>query len=367
MTRSRLATMRCTLMPGRCGSRSIFVTSTRSALRNITGYFSGLSSPSVTDERDHVDGLAEVVDGGADEVADVLDEQIVELAPGKVVQRVVDHLGVEVTGRSGRDRLAPNARGPQPLGVVVGGEIAGERADAMPAAERARGRFEHRGLAGARRSHQVDRDHAARRESARDCAPPCARCRPESARAPPPARARDRRIRTCRTSRHLHLDPIEHDLVARRESRRRRRSAAQRSGPPRRDRPAASRARPVRPAPSATSSSRASQIGAFAERRRTPCVNSSTSTPDSSPMRTDSRCTPDGAARTHLRVDALDQRLNDRVLVHRTHVSAPNARRTLREEAVEAFGEVGAVGDAAQVIELAIEMDVEPIHARPPD
>src|SRR3954468_69819 len=36
-------------MPGRYGSRSILVIRTRSALRNITGYLSGLSSPSVTE------------------------------------------------------------------------------------------------------------------------------------------------------------------------------------------------------------------------------------------------------------------------------------------------------------------------------
>ena len=40
-------------------------------------------------------------------------------------------------------------------------EIAGERADAPTVGKPARGRLEHRGLPGARRAHQIDRQHAA--------------------------------------------------------------------------------------------------------------------------------------------------------------------------------------------------------------
>src|SRR5581483_4688811 len=38
-------------------------------------------------------------------------------------------------------------------------------------------------------------------------------------------------------------------------------------------------------------------------------------------------------------------------------------RRTLAEEGIDAFGEVGAVRDAREVLQLAIEVVVEPVHA----
>ena len=81
-------------------------------------------------QHDDVGGLAEVVDGRTHEVADVLDEQVVEIAPRQVVQRVVHHRGVEVARRPGGDRFGANARRGEPPGVVVGRQIAGERADA---------------------------------------------------------------------------------------------------------------------------------------------------------------------------------------------------------------------------------------------
>ena len=49
ITRARFSRMAATETPGRYGSRSTFVSTTRPALRNMTGYFSGLSTPSVTD------------------------------------------------------------------------------------------------------------------------------------------------------------------------------------------------------------------------------------------------------------------------------------------------------------------------------
>ena len=49
MVRASASPIASSETPGRCGSRSILVTRTRSALWNITGYLSGLSSPSVTD------------------------------------------------------------------------------------------------------------------------------------------------------------------------------------------------------------------------------------------------------------------------------------------------------------------------------
>jgi hypothetical protein len=50
-------------------------------LRNISGYLIGLSSPSATDSATTLTWLAEVVNRRADEIADVLDEQIIERVP----------------------------------------------------------------------------------------------------------------------------------------------------------------------------------------------------------------------------------------------------------------------------------------------
>ena len=80
----------------RCGSRSILLTSTSSQARNISGYLSGLSSPSVTERDHHARVLADPELGRADEVADVLDHQQVELVERQRGQRRADHVRVEV-------------------------------------------------------------------------------------------------------------------------------------------------------------------------------------------------------------------------------------------------------------------------------
>ena len=46
------------------------------------------------------------------------------------MQRAMDHCGVEMAGRTGIDRVRADAGRLEPARVVVGGEIAGERADA---------------------------------------------------------------------------------------------------------------------------------------------------------------------------------------------------------------------------------------------
>ena len=58
----------------------------------------------------HAEILAEIVAGRADQVADVLDEQHVEIAERPSVERALDHLGVEVAHRAGRDLRAPARR-----------------------------------------------------------------------------------------------------------------------------------------------------------------------------------------------------------------------------------------------------------------
>ncbi len=73
---------------------------------------------------------AEVEARRADEVADVLDEQHVEAGERQFVQRVVDHLRVEVTGVAGRDLHGRHATGANPRRVVLRGEVAFDHARA---------------------------------------------------------------------------------------------------------------------------------------------------------------------------------------------------------------------------------------------
>ena len=72
------------------------LTSTSSQVRNISGYLSGLSSPSVTEHDHHARVLADAELGRADEVADVLDDQQVDLVERQRRDRRADHVRVEV-------------------------------------------------------------------------------------------------------------------------------------------------------------------------------------------------------------------------------------------------------------------------------
>ena len=64
--------------------------------------------------------LAEIEGGGADEIADILDEHqgIVRQAEG--LQRMADHMGVEMAALSGIDLDRLDAGGADALGVVRG-------------------------------------------------------------------------------------------------------------------------------------------------------------------------------------------------------------------------------------------------------
>ena len=147
------------------------------------------------------------------------------------MQGRMHHRRVEMARRSSRDRSGDDAggasadwrRGRSP-----------DRRRARPAARVARQQprrgFEHGRLAGAGRSHEVDRQHAARAEVLA-----VVRRRPIVAGENPLVHvhrhdARDRRIHRNRTSRHLHFDPIEHDFVARDERCRQCRSAGTAAG-----------------------------------------------------------------------------------------------------------------------------------------
>src|SRR6185437_5634125 len=90
--------------------------------------------------QDAADVFAKVEARGADQVADVFDQQQIELLDRPAFERGLDHAGFEVAERAGRDLADPGAAAGgagEALGVVVGGEIADEhrRATAAQAAE----------------------------------------------------------------------------------------------------------------------------------------------------------------------------------------------------------------------------------------
>ena len=96
------------------------LSSIRSAVANMSGYLSGLSSPSVTESTTTLSRLAEVEGGRADEVADVLDEQHAARRGRQRLERVADHVRVEMAALAGVDLDRRRAGGADPLRIVRG-------------------------------------------------------------------------------------------------------------------------------------------------------------------------------------------------------------------------------------------------------
>jgi len=112
----------------------------------FTGYFAGLSSPSVTDNSVTFAMLAEVEGGGAHQIADILDEQDVEIVEFEIVQRLVHHVRVEVTGGAGGDLQRPATPCARiRMGVVLGLQVAFDDADAEFVPQRVDRRLQQRG------------------------------------------------------------------------------------------------------------------------------------------------------------------------------------------------------------------------------
>ena len=208
-----------------CGSRSILLTTTSSQARNMSGYLSGLSSPSAT-ERDHRAGvLAHPELGRADQVADVLDQEQVDLVEGERRQRRAHHVGVQVALAAepgvGVELGDRHVQSGEPVGVEA---CPARRPRARPRARRSRS---GRGPAPAasscppRGAHQVDHRHARRGRSRRGWPRRSWCSRPARPRPPSPW------CDACVLL--LDLDRLHLELVARRRPRlARRRSAGQR-------------------------------------------------------------------------------------------------------------------------------------------
>ena len=112
------------------------LTTTRSAAANMCGYFSGLSSPSVTEMTTTLRVLADVEERRADQVADVLDEQQRARRAGRASRSArLHHRGVEVAAGAGVDLDGAGAGARDPVGVERGLLVALDHADRAAVAE----------------------------------------------------------------------------------------------------------------------------------------------------------------------------------------------------------------------------------------
>ena len=247
----------------------------------MTGYFSGLSSPSASTgppRRRPGRGRRRPGRPGSRRSRRRGSEA---RAPGSG-GATVDPLGVEVARRARRDGRSGHAHRAQAVGVPLRLKVARDRPDAAPPSERARGRLEDRGLAGPRGAHQVDDEDPAldevlavvRRRPVVDGQDPVVDLHGDVS---------DRRSRRSRTSRHLHLDLLQENLVAGDELRRRVAGPAAQDGAGRdgdralRAGPGRLRAPDLEPRP---------RPGIPSRHRVKAEAKSSGSTPDIAPMRT---------------------------------------------------------------------------------
>ena len=146
-------------------ARSFFVTTATSAVLKMVGYFSGLSSPSVTDKQHDSKMLAEIVRRRTDQVADVLDEQEIQLIERPCGHGVFHHGRLEVTQRAGRDLPDRRATPGQALRVVLGREIADDGRDPVALAKTRQRLLQQRRLPRARARDEAHDEHARVAES----------------------------------------------------------------------------------------------------------------------------------------------------------------------------------------------------------
>ncbi|GAA3028398.1 hypothetical protein GCM10020000_01110 [Streptomyces olivoverticillatus] len=123
---------------------------------NAVGYFSGLSSPSVTDISVTRNVSPQVVGGRADQVADVLHEQDPGVLGQPAVEVCPELCRFQVAQSAGQhlfDRCSGAGQAPC---VVLGREVGGERRDRHAArAQVCQHPFQQGGLAAARAGQQV--------------------------------------------------------------------------------------------------------------------------------------------------------------------------------------------------------------------
>src|SRR5215813_8180243 len=135
------------------GSRSVLLTSTRPALRNMCGYLTGLSAPSVTEAS--TTRCASPRSNRAGQTRFPTFSITTTEPSGELVIGVI-----EVAPGPGVDLHHPAARRAHPVRVQRGLLVPLDDPDDELAGQVARGPLEQRGLARAGRAHQVEREDA---------------------------------------------------------------------------------------------------------------------------------------------------------------------------------------------------------------
>ena len=100
--------------------------------------------------------LAEIEAGRTHQIADVFDEQNIDRAEIERVQRVMQHMRVEVAGLAGGDLYGGHAFRSHAPSIILSLEIAFDDSDAKPAADGIDGGLQQAGLPRSGRRHQID-------------------------------------------------------------------------------------------------------------------------------------------------------------------------------------------------------------------
>ena len=150
----------------RCGSRSTLFSSISDAAWNMSGYLSGLSSPSVTDSTTTLCASPRSKPAGHTRLPTFSIISTESSAGASRCSAVCDHGGVEVAALAGVDLQRRRAGGADALGIDAGLLVAFDHRHRQPAAQQLDGAHQQRGLARAGAGHQIEREDAALRQRA---------------------------------------------------------------------------------------------------------------------------------------------------------------------------------------------------------
>ncbi len=112
--------------------------------------------------------LAEIETDGADQIADVFDEEQIQRLDIDAIHGLHDVMGFEMAAFAGVDLDDAIGEAGDAVGVALGGEIADDDADTQACGRDAKGGFDEGGLAAAGRAHQIDRENAGSAQTACD-------------------------------------------------------------------------------------------------------------------------------------------------------------------------------------------------------
>ena len=97
-------------------------------------------------EQDYPEVLSQVVNRGADQVADVLDDQDIQGIQVQLLDRPSHHLRLQMANRSRRDLNHGHSGGPKPFGIVVRGQVPDHHSHAQSRLQRQRRHLDEGGL-----------------------------------------------------------------------------------------------------------------------------------------------------------------------------------------------------------------------------